>query len=79
VSDEEHYYTVKEFLAELRKRGVKFSERTIRHWINEGKIDAIRPGQRHWYIPERELEKLLQGPPDSGLTLYAAGRQLRTA
>lgn len=58
VSDQ-RYLTIEEFCEELEKRGVKFSPRTIRLWVKQGKIKAIRPGERTWYIPESELDRIL--------------------
>lgn len=30
-------------------------ERTIRDWINEGKIRGVKLGGRHWRIPKSEM------------------------
>lgn len=37
------------------------SQRTLRRWISEGKLRAVRVGDR-WRIPEGELRRLLGSP-----------------
>lgn len=54
------FYSIKAFVEELRTAGLHFSERTVRHWITIGKVRAVRPGGRHWYIPQEELTKLVE-------------------
>lgn len=63
---DKRYLTVEEFARELAARGVTFSERTIRLWVKEGRIKAVRPGRRAWYIPEDELDRVLRGEAGSG-------------
>jgi excisionase family DNA binding protein len=48
----EQYYTVPEVASAL-----KVDERTIRAWIESGKIKAIRVG-RHYRIPANAIEEL---------------------
>jgi excisionase family DNA binding protein len=64
VSDR-RYYTIEEFVEHLKQAGLAFSVRTVRHWIKTGKIKAYRPGERQWFIPVEEADKLLQGPATS--------------
>lgn len=58
----EKFYQVNEFVALLKERhNVSISERTVRKWIQEGRIQANRVGVRKWYIPESEVQKVLSG------------------
>ncbi len=47
-------YTIAEVARLLR-----FSEITIRLWVREGRIRAVRPGMRAYRIPRAEVERLL--------------------
>lgn len=55
------YVTVEQFAERLAELGLSFTTRTIRDWINAGKVRAIRPGGRAWYIPVEEIARLLAG------------------
>ena len=69
------YLTIPEFVQALRDRGLSFHERTIRLWIKAGRIKAIKPGLRQWYIPREEVDRVLKGGEGSGasrVTLVAA-------
>lgn len=68
---EERYITIAEFAAELNKRGIRLSEQAVRKWIRTKKIRAIRPGQRQWFIPVSELERILK-EEDRGAPMPAA-------
>ena len=59
--NDKRYYTIEEFVEHLRKLGMVFSTRTVRHWIKTGKVKAFRPGLRQWYISAEEIDKLLKG------------------
>lgn len=48
------FYTTKE-VADI----LLFSEQTIREWVREGKIKAVRPGLRAWRIPSAEVDRLM--------------------
>lgn len=48
-------YSIKEFASLLG-----FSARTVRQWIIDGKINAVKI-MGEWRIPESELERLKQG------------------
>lgn len=50
---EETYYTIQE-IADL----LKVSSRTVRNWINEGKLEALRFG-REFRIPETALKMMM--------------------
>ena len=65
------YLSAEEFAERLRELGFPFTDRTIRNWIKEGKIKAIRPGARAWYIAESEIDRLL-AEEGEGCTLRAA-------
>lgn len=58
---QQQYYTVDEFVEELKKRGIVYTDRAIRKWIAEKRIKAIRPGKRQWHIPASELDRILRG------------------
>ena len=68
---ETRYLTAEEFAERLRERGFPFTTTTIRNWIRSGKIKAIRPGARAWYISESEIERLLADEGE-GFTLRLA-------
>lgn len=53
AAEPEAPYTVPEAAALLR-----ISTTTLRNWIAQGVLVAIRPG-RNWLIPRREVERLL--------------------
>lgn len=50
---EETYYTIQEIAEKF-----KVSDRTVRNWIEEGKLEALRFG-REFRIPESSLKKML--------------------
>jgi hypothetical protein len=56
----ENFYTVKEFSAELKSKGVNASEKSIRYYIESGtlaaKKDILRPSR--WLIPVSELDRV---------------------
>jgi len=54
------FYKISEAAARL---GVHVN--TGRNWIEEGRLDAIRPGPRTVRIPREEVERL-EAPVDSG-------------
>lgn len=56
------FYSIEQFVERLEQAGIAYSVRTVRHWIKTGRIKAFRPGQRQWYIPASELDKVLGGP-----------------
>ena len=75
---DKRFYTIEEFVERLKQAGLVFSPRTVRLWIKTGKLKAYRPGQRQWYIPADEADRLMQGPPspkdgDARLALRFAG------
>lgn len=47
-------YTIQEVA-----RLIRFSDQTIREWVRDGTIKAVRPGLRAWRIPRAEVERLL--------------------
>ena len=65
------YLSAEEFAERLRELGFPFTDRTIRNWIKEGKIKAIRPGGRAWYIATSEIDRLL-AEEGEGCALRAA-------
>ena len=54
------YLTVEEFAERLKDAGIRCTDRTVRNWIRDGKIKAIRPGRRQLYIPLEELDRVLK-------------------
>jgi excisionase family DNA binding protein len=54
------YLTIEEFAEALKERGLPFHEQTIRAWIKKGRIKAVRPGLRQWYIPKGEVDRVLK-------------------
>jgi excisionase family DNA binding protein len=56
---EQKFYTITEAVAKLKEAGLHFSDRTLRNWIKSGKIKAVRPGDRQWYIPVAEVERIV--------------------
>lgn len=50
----ETYYTVQEVAEKF-----KVSDRTVRNWIEEGKLEAFKFG-REYRIPETSIQALLQ-------------------
>jgi len=58
MTNREKFLTVKEFA-----KVTNYSERTVRQWCIDGKIEAHKPtGGRKWQIPEREISRLLKRP-----------------
>jgi predicted site-specific integrase-resolvase len=76
---DKRFYTIEEFVERLKQAGLVFSPRTVRHWITTGRIKAFRPGQRQWYIPVEEADRLMQGPPSWGRAPDDAWLALRFA
>ncbi len=66
---QKRYLTPEEVARRLQAVGIRCTERTIRYWVKVGKIKAVRPGRRHLYIPEEEVDRLLES---EGLTLHGA-------
>jgi len=62
VSDQQakRYLTAEEFAKRLQEAGIRCTERTVLNWIKLGKVKAIRPGRRQFYIPVEELERILK-------------------
>ena len=56
----EQLYTTKEIAQRLR-----LSDQTIRRWITQGKLRAIKAG-RNLRIPESEVKRLLEDQPVGG-------------
>lgn len=54
----DNYLTVAQFREELAKRGLHFAEITIRKWVLSGRVKAIRPGKRQYFIPREEIDRL---------------------
>ncbi|AKD03308.1 MerR family transcriptional regulator [Pontibacter korlensis] len=54
------FYSVREFRAELKSRGVDVTEKAIRHYIERGRLkaqkDVLRPSR--WLIPSSELDRV---------------------
>jgi hypothetical protein len=69
----QRYYSIDEVVSLLKQAGLDFTPRTIRNWIKIGKVKAIRPGRRQWFISSDELQKLLkeENRGNSLLTLRA--------
>jgi excisionase family DNA binding protein len=59
TDQEPRFYSTEEVAEILRKAGLNFTERTIRNWIKAGRIKAIRPGLRQWFVSAEEVKKLL--------------------
>lgn len=53
VTEKEPFLTVDEFAA-----ATKMKSETIRTWIRQGKLKAVKPGGKTWLIPRSELERL---------------------
>jgi excisionase family DNA binding protein len=53
------FYTLKQAEEFLAERGITVKERTLRKWIQLGKLQAHRPGMRTWYVKEEELDRVL--------------------
>ena len=70
----QRYYSIDEVVSILKEAGLDFTPRTIRNWIKIGKVKAIRPGRRHWFISSSEVNRLLEEESrgNSLLTLRAA-------
>jgi hypothetical protein len=63
--------TVKTYAGELRKQGTPKTEGTIRRWIMEGKVEAIKdPGGRNWLI-------VLEGETTEGRRISSQIKQKR--
>ncbi|MBO9334826.1 MAG: helix-turn-helix domain-containing protein [Roseiflexus sp.] len=62
MSDQQakRYLTAEEFAKRLQEAGIRCTERTVLNWIKLGKVKAIRPGRRQFYIPVEELERILK-------------------
>ncbi|MBP1467632.1 helix-turn-helix domain-containing protein [Candidatus Chloroploca sp. M-50] len=73
---DQKFYTVEEVSEQLRLRGVKFAPRTIRKLIADGKLRAVRFGERTLYVSESELNRFLSEPdgPGQWRTLTIASR-----
>lgn len=56
----EQLYTTKELAQRLR-----LSDQTIRRWVTQGKLKAIKAG-RNLRIPESEVKRMLEDQPASG-------------
>lgn len=53
----EKMYTVR-----MTSRALGLQERTIREWIRNGKINAVKyEGSRVWHIPENEIKRVARG------------------
>ncbi|MBX0335172.1 hypothetical protein K3G39_18205 [Pontibacter sp. HSC-14F20] len=54
------FYSVREFRAELKSRGIDVTDKAIRHYIERGTLkaqkDVLRPSR--WLIPSSELERV---------------------
>jgi excisionase family DNA binding protein len=51
----EQYLTIKQ-----AARLVQCSERTIRRWIDDGKLPAVRVGKKFVRVSEADLQKIMQ-------------------
>ena len=49
------FNTVQSIASELN-----VSPHTVRRWINQGNLDAFRPGGRKTYITRRAIEKMIK-------------------
>jgi len=71
----ETHYTIKQVAAALQK-----SDRTIRRWIHNGRLEAIRlPGHfgEEWRIPARTLRRVgvaIEGDPNDDLAILRTER-----
>jgi transposase-like protein len=49
--------SVKEFRAELARRGLEVADRTVLHWVEDGKLQGRQMGARgQWHIPASQLD-----------------------
>jgi excisionase family DNA binding protein len=72
MGDDKRFLTVEEFTERLNALGLPFSVRTIRVWVAKGKIKAIRPGARAWYIPIEEVERICRSGGERLALRFAA-------
>ena len=60
----DEYLTLPQAQAWLAARGVKVSKNSLRKWVRVGRLPAVRPGLRAWYIHLDALASLLEKPPE---------------
>jgi len=53
LDSNDEYLTVPEVAREMR-----YSERTVRNWINEGRLPAIQPNGREYRVARKHLDAL---------------------
>jgi excisionase family DNA binding protein len=56
---ETQFYTLRQAEEFLAERGIIVKERTLRKWVQLGKLQAHRPGMRTWYVRQEELDRIL--------------------
>lgn len=68
----ENYLTIAQFREELAARGLHFHERTIRQWVLTGRVKAIKPGKRQYFIPREELDRVTRSLDENKTALAVA-------
>lgn len=52
-------YTVEEIAKEL-----KVSEKTVRHWLNQGKLKGFKLPNNKWRVKQEDLKSFINGGSD---------------